>query len=270
MAAAFNCWTGPRRSASFSRAWTTVWGSFDAQLRIGDGQTEPGGAVGSDQEQHDDRGAPGGRNAPSFEPSNRWPEQNAEENRDGNGHEELTPEVEQEDHPHRCSYEAGGRPRNGGLGVGVRAGHAETYQSPPPPPPPPPPFRLTSVRQFDNYETVSTETGTRHRLAPGQFELIAKALADPRRVGVLEAIADEQCCACQHLRDQFPVSKATISHHIKELVRAGLVEARREVGCRATAPGRRGALEAYAAELLRRVGSDPSSPTPSPRTEVRE
>lgn len=104
---------------------------------------------------------------------------------------------------------------------------------------------------------MSTETGPRPRLAPGQFELIAKALADPRRVGVLEAIADEQCCACQHLRDQFPVSKATISHHIKELVRAGLVEARRE-GQYLNCLVRRETLEAYAAELLRRVGSDPS------------
>ena len=123
-------------------------------------------------------------------------------------------------------------------------------------------LRLTSVRQFDNYETVSTETGTRHRLAPGQFELIAKALADPRRVGVLEAIADEQCCACQHLRDQFPVSKATISHHIKELVRAGLVEARRE-GQFLNVLVRRETLEAYTAELLRRVGGDPTSVTKS-------
>ncbi len=113
------------------------------------------------------------------------------------------------------------------------------------------------MRQFDNYETVTTETGSRHRLAPGQFELIAKALADPRRVAVLEAIADEQCCACQHLRDQFPVSKATISHHIKELVRAGVVEARRE-GQYLNCLVRRETLEAYAAELLRRVGSDPA------------
>ena len=114
------------------------------------------------------------------------------------------------------------------------------------------------MRQFDNYKTVTPETGSRHRLAPGQFELIAKALADPRRVGVLEAIADEQCCACQHLRDQFPVSKATISHHIKELVRAGLVEARRE-GQFLNLLVRRETLEAYAAELLRRVGSSPTS-----------
>ena len=114
------------------------------------------------------------------------------------------------------------------------------------------------MRQFDNYDTVTTSSGTRHKLAPGQFELISKALADPRRVGVLEAIADQQCCACQHLRDQFPVSKATISHHIKELVRAGIVEARRD-GQFLNCIVRRETLEAYAAELLRRVGSDPAA-----------
>ncbi len=104
---------------------------------------------------------------------------------------------------------------------------------------------------------MTPEHGTPHRLAPGQFELISKALADPRRVGVLEAIADEQCCRCQQLRDQFPVSKATISHHIKELVRAGIVEARRE-GQFLNVLVRRETLEAYAAELLRRVGSSPA------------
>lgn len=109
------------------------------------------------------------------------------------------------------------------------------------------------MRQFDNYKTVSTEAGTRHRLAPGQFELIAKALADPRRVEVLEAIADEQCCACQHLRDQIPVSKATISHHIKELVQAGLIEPERE-GQYKTYRVRQDVVNAYAAEVIRRVG----------------
>jgi len=106
---------------------------------------------------------------------------------------------------------------------------------------------------------MSTESSPRAVLAPGQFELVAKALADPRRVAVLEAIADEECCPCQHLRDQFPVSKATISHHIKELVRAGVVEARRE-GQYLNCLVRREVLEAYAAELLQRVGSNPTNP----------
>ena len=99
----------------------------------------------------------------------------------------------------------------------------------------------------------STESSPRTTLAAGQFELIAKALADPRRVAVLEAIADDECCA--NLRERFPVSKATISHHIKELVRAGVVEARRK-GQYLHCLVRGEVLEAYAADLLRRVGAN--------------
>jgi ArsR family transcriptional regulator, arsenate/arsenite/antimonite-responsive transcriptional repressor len=87
-----------------------------------------------------------------------------------------------------------------------------------------------------------------------QFELIAKALADPRRMSLLETIAGERACPCQRLREQFPVSKATISHHIKELVRAGLVDAHKE-GQYLNCEVRRDVLAAYTAELMRRVGN---------------
>ena len=65
-------------------------------------------------------------------------------------------------------------------------------------------------------------------LAPGQFERIAKALADPRRFAMLETISSALECPNQALCNDFPVSKATISHHIKELVQAGLIEPERE------------------------------------------
>ena len=92
------------------------------------------------------------------------------------------------------------------------------------------------------------------RLSPEQFARIAKALADPTRVAVLESIGQEDECPCQRLREEFSVSKATISHHIKELVRAGLVTARREgqyLHCRL----RREVLRGYTVELLRRAGA---------------
>jgi len=72
-------------------------------------------------------------------------------------------------------------------------------------------------------------------------------------MALLETIAAERACPCQRLRDQFPVSKATISHHIKELVRAGLVDARKE-GQFLHCEVRRDVLGAYTAELLRRTG----------------
>lgn len=61
-----------------------------------------------------------------------------------------------------------------------------------------------------------------------QFQRIAKALADPRRFEILEHIAKQAEVGCRRLCDCFPVRQATISHHLKELASAGLVESRRD------------------------------------------
>ena len=89
-------------------------------------------------------------------------------------------------------------------------------------------------------------------LSARQFELIGKALADPRRMALLESIGSQREYSCQRLCEEFPVSKGTISHHIKELVRAGLVETRRD-GQYRFYEVRREVLAAYTAELMRRV-----------------
>ena len=87
-----------------------------------------------------------------------------------------------------------------------------------------------------------------------QFQRIAKALADPRRFEIFEEMAastDE--LACGRIVERFPVAQATVSHHIKELSDAGLIEIRPEGQfryCRA----RPDVLEEYIAELRRRAG----------------
>ena len=94
------------------------------------------------------------------------------------------------------------------------------------------------------------------RKSPPEAPLIAAGSTGtvPATAELLETIAGETECPCQRLRDQFPVSKATISHHIKELVRAGLVDARKE-GQYLHCEVRRDVLSAYTAELLRRVST---------------
>ena len=92
------------------------------------------------------------------------------------------------------------------------------------------------------------------RLADGQFERIAKALSDPRRFALLETIGSEQFCPNAQLCQDFPVSKATISHHLKELVQAGLVDSERD-GQYVHYRARADVLQAYTTELLRRVGA---------------
>jgi DNA-binding transcriptional ArsR family regulator len=66
-------------------------------------------------------------------------------------------------------------------------------------------------------------------LADRQFHLIARALADPRRYEILEKLGNSgNSCACGDIRDCIPVSAATLSHHMKELENAGLIESERD------------------------------------------
>jgi ArsR family transcriptional regulator len=61
-----------------------------------------------------------------------------------------------------------------------------------------------------------------------QFHRITKVLADARRYEILRRIASRDEAACCDLRACFPISAATLSHHLKELSTAGLIDIRRE------------------------------------------
>nr|WP_080508026.1 metalloregulator ArsR/SmtB family transcription factor [Bryobacter aggregatus] len=62
-----------------------------------------------------------------------------------------------------------------------------------------------------------------------QVHLISKAIADPRRFEILQHIAaGKSCTACTDLRAAFPISAPTLSHHLKELESAGLIESSKQ------------------------------------------
>jgi len=54
-----------------------------------------------------------------------------------------------------------------------------------------------------------------------------KALADPTRIGIVNCLANAgEACVCD-LTDGFGLSQPTISHHLRILREAGLIEAER-------------------------------------------
>jgi ArsR family transcriptional regulator len=62
------------------------------------------------------------------------------------------------------------------------------------------------------------------KLSAKQMKMINRALADPRRFEILQKIAGQKCSACSDLKECFPITAATMSHHMKELQNAGLIE----------------------------------------------
>jgi len=87
------------------------------------------------------------------------------------------------------------------------------------------------------------------KLSDERLHAIAKALADPRRLDLLRRIGKAgDTLACESLRCVCNVTPATLSHHMKELETAGLVESARE-GKFVNYTLRRDVLEAYLAAM---------------------
>jgi ArsR family transcriptional regulator len=87
------------------------------------------------------------------------------------------------------------------------------------------------------------------KLDDGQFALISKALADPKRFEMLQKIAaSKDAPTCSSVCDWVGLAPATVSHHLQELKSAGLVDVKRD-GKFAHISLRRDVLDAYVSRL---------------------
>lgn len=53
---------------------------------------------------------------------------------------------------------------------------------------------------------------------------VAKVLGHPARIAILEYIIKSQSCVCGSIVDEIGLAQSTISQHLKELKRVGLVQ----------------------------------------------
>ena len=65
----------------------------------------------------------------------------------------------------------------------------------------------------------------RHSFRPRQNRIadLAKALAHPARIAILELLAARNECVCGDIVSELPLSQATVSQHLAQLKRAGLI-----------------------------------------------
>jgi ArsR family transcriptional regulator len=52
----------------------------------------------------------------------------------------------------------------------------------------------------------------------------ARALAHPARIAILRLLLKKQSCICGSIVNELPLSQSTVSQHLKELKKAGLIK----------------------------------------------
>lgn len=97
---------------------------------------------------------------------------------------------------------------------------------------------------------MAASTANPVRLKKTEMHQIARVLADPTRFEIFQQIAAGRCLACADLRERFDITAPTISHHLKELESAGLIESER-AGKFVNLTLRRDVWQAYLNELAK-------------------
>ena len=53
---------------------------------------------------------------------------------------------------------------------------------------------------------------------------LAKAIAHPARIAILQYLINKNACVCGDIVDEIGLAQATVSQHLKELKNAGIIQ----------------------------------------------
>jgi DNA-binding transcriptional ArsR family regulator len=57
-----------------------------------------------------------------------------------------------------------------------------------------------------------------------ELAAIAKALGHPARIAIIQFLVSRKSCVCGDIVDELPLSQSTVSQHLKELKKVGLIK----------------------------------------------
>ena len=57
-----------------------------------------------------------------------------------------------------------------------------------------------------------------------QLAAMAKAMAHPARIAIMQHLMKKGSCVCGDIVDELPLSQSTVSQHLKEMKKAGLIQ----------------------------------------------
>lgn len=60
--------------------------------------------------------------------------------------------------------------------------------------------------------------------AQNELAAFAKALGHPARIAIVQFLIQTKSCVCGDIVDELPLSQSTISQHLKELKRVGIIQ----------------------------------------------
>ncbi len=61
-------------------------------------------------------------------------------------------------------------------------------------------------------------------LEQNDLSALAKALGHPARIAILQYLIQQKSCVCGDIVDELPLSQSTVSQHLMELKKVGLIK----------------------------------------------
>lgn len=71
---------------------------------------------------------------------------------------------------------------------------------------------------------MGTSKSTQFTKEQNRLADLYKAMAHPARIAILQLLINKSSCICGDIVDELPLSQSTISQHLKELKKAGIIK----------------------------------------------